>query len=82
MKCASSFSGAMVDVFGDYKYMYYACGVMMLVPGIFFFIMHYYNYKKLDEERRQSAAVEMRTCEEAVQLKMSQDDKAAHETED
>lgn len=53
----------------------------MLAPGIFFFIMHYYNYKKLDEERRQSVAVEMRTCEQAVQLKMSQDDKTAYETD-
>ncbi|XP_042347569.1 monocarboxylate transporter 2 [Plectropomus leopardus] len=74
-------SGALVDIFGDYKYMYYACGVFMLTPGIYFFVMHYYNYKKLDEERRQSEAVEMRTSEEAVQLKMSQDDKTAHETE-
>lgn len=53
----------------------------MLVPGIFFFIMNYYNYKKLDEEQRQREAVDMRTCEEAVQLKMSQDDKTAHETD-
>lgn len=75
-------SGAMVDVFGDYKYMYYACGVMMLVPGIFFFVMHYYNYKKLDEEQNKAAAVEMRTCEEAVRLKTSQEDKASHETEE
>ncbi|KAK2851706.1 hypothetical protein Q5P01_007982 [Channa striata] len=67
-------SGALVDIFGDYKYMYYACGVFMLVPGIFFFIMHYYNYKKLDEEQRQSLAVEMKTSEEAEQLKTSSDD--------
>lgn len=82
MKCASSRSGALVDAFGDYKYMYYASGVMMLVPGIFFFIMHYYNYKKLDEERKQDAAVGMRTSEDAVQLRMSQDGKAARETEE
>nr|XP_046252978.1 monocarboxylate transporter 2 isoform X2 [Scatophagus argus] len=75
-------SGALVDAFGDYKYMYYACGVFMLVPGIFFFIMHYYNYKKLDEEQKQAVAVEMKTCDEAVQLKMSQDDKTAHETDE
>lgn len=74
-------SGALVDIFGDYKYMYYACGVFMLLPGIFFFIMHYYNYKKLDEERQQAEAVDMRTCEEAVELKRSQDDKTAHETD-
>ncbi|XP_074499746.1 monocarboxylate transporter 2-like isoform X1 [Sebastes fasciatus] len=74
-------SGLLVDILGDYKYMYYACGVFMLVPGIYFFFMHYYNYKKLDEERRQGVAAEMRTCEEAVQLKTSQDGKTAHETD-
>ncbi|KAM9855261.1 monocarboxylate transporter 2-like [Aulostomus maculatus] len=73
-------SGALVDAFGDYKYMYFACGVFMLVPGIFFFIMHYYNYKKLDEEQRQNVAVEMRTSEEAVQFKMNQGDKIAQGT--
>lgn len=52
-----SLSGALVDMFGDYRYMYYACGVIMLLPGIYFFIMHYYNYKKLDEEQRQALAV-------------------------
>lgn len=72
----------MVDVFGDYKYMYYACGVMMLVPGIFFFIMHYYNYKKVEEEQIKVAAAEIRTCEEAMQLKTSQEDKATQETEE
>uniref|UniRef100_A0A672YF15 Monocarboxylate transporter 2-like n=1 Tax=Sphaeramia orbicularis TaxID=375764 RepID=A0A672YF15_9TELE len=57
-------SGALVDAYGDYKYMYYACGVFMLAPGIFLFVMHYFNYKKLEEEQRQSVAVEMRTSEE------------------
>uniref|UniRef100_A0A7N6B067 Major facilitator superfamily (MFS) profile domain-containing protein n=1 Tax=Anabas testudineus TaxID=64144 RepID=A0A7N6B067_ANATE len=74
-------SGALVDIFGEYKYMYYACGVFMLVPGIFFFIMHYYNYKKLDEEQRRRAALEMKTSEETVQLKMSQDDETQHEAD-
>ncbi|XP_061590734.1 monocarboxylate transporter 2 isoform X2 [Cololabis saira] len=74
-------SGALVDIYGDYKYMYYACGVLMVVPGIFFFIMHYYNYKKLDEERRQRLAVEIKDSEEAVQLKMSKDDEPVNETD-
>ncbi|XP_053173344.1 monocarboxylate transporter 2-like [Scomber japonicus] len=73
-------SGALVDMFGDYKYMYYACGVFMLVPGIFFFIMHYYNYKRLDEEQRQSVAVKMKTSVDAVKLQMSQNDNIVHET--
>lgn len=70
-----------MDIFGDYKYMYYACGVFMLVPGIFFFIMHYYNYKKLEEEQRQNVAVEMRTSEETVQLRMVQNDQSTTEME-
>lgn len=74
-------SGALVDIFGEYKSMYYACGVFMLVPGIYFFIMHYFNYKKLDEEKRKSVAVDMRTCEEAVKLKMSPDGNTAQETD-
>lgn len=78
--CAFKLSGALVDIYGEYKYMYYACGVFMLVPGIFFFIMHYYNYKKLDEEQRQSVAVAMRTSEEAAWPQMSKDDEAQHVT--
>ncbi|XP_057686242.1 monocarboxylate transporter 2 isoform X2 [Corythoichthys intestinalis] len=66
-------SGALVDVFGDYKYMYYACGVLMLVPGIFFFIMHYFNYKRLDEEQRQQRSAEMMMCEEVVHLRINQE---------
>ncbi|XP_076022731.1 monocarboxylate transporter 2-like [Genypterus blacodes] len=57
-------AGALVDRFGEYKYMYYASGVLMVVPGIFFFIMHYFNYKKLDEEERQRQA-------DAMQMKTS-----------
>lgn len=80
--CAFSLSGALVDIFGDYKYMYYACGVFMLVPGIFFFIMHYYNYKKLNEEQRQSVVVDLMTSEETVELKISQIKKPCNKTED
>lgn len=32
--------------------MYFACGVMMLVGGIFLFIMNYYNYRWLEEEKK------------------------------
>ncbi|XP_062397956.1 monocarboxylate transporter 2-like isoform X2 [Sardina pilchardus] len=46
-------SGALVDIFHDYKYMYWACGVMMLVPGVFLFVMNYFNYKWLAQEAQQ-----------------------------
>ncbi|XP_072305208.1 monocarboxylate transporter 2-like [Eucyclogobius newberryi] len=68
-------SGALVDVFGDYKYMYYTCGVFMLLPGIFFFIMHYFNYRKLEDEKKHRAAVEMRTAADTVHLNTGQNEK-------
>ncbi|XP_043079939.1 monocarboxylate transporter 2 isoform X2 [Puntigrus tetrazona] len=46
-------SGLLVDIFMDYKYMYFACGVMMLAGGIFLFIMNYYNYRWLEKEQTQ-----------------------------
>ncbi|XP_008412930.1 monocarboxylate transporter 2-like [Poecilia reticulata] len=55
--------------------MYYACGALMLVPSVFLFIMHYYNYKKLDEDCRQTVKVEIRTSEETVKLKINQNEK-------
>ncbi|KAJ1109941.1 hypothetical protein NDU88_007298 [Pleurodeles waltl] len=42
--------GALVDTFGDYKYLYYKCGAVMLLAGIFLFIMNYYNYRMLEKE--------------------------------
>nr|XP_023664468.1 monocarboxylate transporter 2-like [Paramormyrops kingsleyae] len=52
-------SGALVDVFKDYKYMYYACGVMVLVSGIFLFIMNFYNYRMLDREEKRKEEQEV-----------------------
>uniref|UniRef100_A0A8B9M1M3 Solute carrier family 16 member 1 n=1 Tax=Astyanax mexicanus TaxID=7994 RepID=A0A8B9M1M3_ASTMX len=79
-------SGALVDVFMDYKYMYYACGVMMLVPGIFLFIMNYFNYRWQEQEERQKkqeeaqmgSARELTAMEEATAaqpgVKLSQEE--------
>ncbi|XP_024914801.1 monocarboxylate transporter 2-like isoform X3 [Cynoglossus semilaevis] len=64
--------GALVDSLGDYKYLFYMCGIILVGCGLFFFIMHYYNYKKLEEEKDKSASVETRTPEEEeVELKPS-----------
>ncbi|KAG9353294.1 hypothetical protein JZ751_017870 [Albula glossodonta] len=45
--------GALVDIFKDYRYMYYTCGAVMLAAGVFLFIMNFYNYRLLEQERRQ-----------------------------
>ena len=62
-------AGALVDIFMDYKYMYYACGVMMLLPGIFLFVMNYFNYQRLDQEEklRQFQAVDMGATKMSVE---------------
>ncbi|XP_036447632.1 monocarboxylate transporter 2 [Colossoma macropomum] len=70
-------SGALVDIFMDYKYMYYACGVMMLVPGLFLFIMNFFNYRWLEKEERErkqeelqiGSARELAAIEEATDAK-------------
>ncbi|KAJ8258560.1 hypothetical protein COCON_G00175720 [Conger conger] len=46
-------AGALVDLFNDYKYMYYACGAVMLAAGLFLFVMNFYNYRILDREKEQ-----------------------------
>ncbi|XP_072512491.1 monocarboxylate transporter 2 [Salminus brasiliensis] len=79
-------AGALVDIFMDYKYMYYACGVMMLAPGIFLFIMNFFNYRWLEQEEREKkqeevqmgSARELAAMEEATDahrgIKLSQEE--------
>ncbi|KAI5607074.1 solute carrier family 16, member 7 (monocarboxylic acid transporter 2) [Silurus asotus] len=45
-------AGALVDMFGDYSYMFYMCGSVMLCAGLFLFVMNYYNYRRKDAARR------------------------------
>lgn len=86
-------AGFLVDVFDDHKYMYWACGAMMLAPGIFLFIMNYFNYKQLDQEERerQSGAIGMQSVKQSVaeeeearkkEMKMTKDEEMAEGTGD
>ncbi|XP_028680872.2 monocarboxylate transporter 2-like [Erpetoichthys calabaricus] len=61
--------GALVDAFGDYKYMYYVCGAVMLLAGIFLFIMNYYNYRLLEKEEKEREKKE-EDEEEKVELEI------------
>ncbi|XP_008103608.1 monocarboxylate transporter 2 isoform X1 [Anolis carolinensis] len=44
--------GTLIDTFGDYKYMFIKCGSVMVLAGIFLFIMNYYNYRMLAKEEK------------------------------
>lgn len=40
-----------MDMFGDYSYMFYMCGAVMLTAGFLLFAMNYYNYRHDDVTR-------------------------------
>ncbi|XP_062486265.1 monocarboxylate transporter 2-like isoform X3 [Pezoporus occidentalis] len=50
--------GTLIDTFGDYKYMFIKCGVVMVLAGTFLFIMNYYNYRMLAKEEKERKAKE------------------------
>ncbi|KAJ8265952.1 hypothetical protein COCON_G00150510 [Conger conger] len=74
-------AGALVDIFMDYKYMYYACGAIMLAAGIFLFIMNFYNYRRLEQEEKEklAAAVEFTADNEQSTLNTAMEATAGDE---
>ncbi|XP_078531674.1 monocarboxylate transporter 2 isoform X1 [Lissotriton helveticus] len=44
--------GWMVDITGDYKYMYFTCGVIVIIASIWLFIGNAINYRMLEKERK------------------------------
>lgn len=40
-----------MDVFGDYKYLFFMCGSVIVTGGLFLFIMNIYNYHMLDRAK-------------------------------
>lgn len=43
--------GRLNDIYGDYKYTYWACGVILLIAGTYLFISMGINYRLLAKER-------------------------------
>lgn len=44
-------TGLLVDMFGDYKYLFLMCGSVITAGGLFLFVMNIYNYHMLDKEK-------------------------------
>lgn len=42
--------GFLVDVFQDYKYLFFMCGAIILTGGLFLLVMNVYNYHQLHKE--------------------------------
>ncbi|XP_015240749.1 PREDICTED: monocarboxylate transporter 2-like [Cyprinodon variegatus] len=45
-------AGLLVDIFGDYKYLFLMCGGVITTGGVFLLIMNVYNYNRLDKAKR------------------------------
>ncbi|XP_029989340.1 monocarboxylate transporter 2-like [Sphaeramia orbicularis] len=44
-------AGLLVDVYGDYKYLFFMCGAVIVTGGLFLFVMNIYNYHMLGKEK-------------------------------
>ncbi|KAG7229592.1 hypothetical protein INR49_012607, partial [Caranx melampygus] len=44
-------AGLLVDIFGDYLYLFLMCGSVIMAGGLFLFIMNIYNYHMLEKEK-------------------------------
>ncbi|XP_062374132.1 monocarboxylate transporter 2-like [Sardina pilchardus] len=47
-------AGKLVDVTGNYKYMYFCCGSVVILASIWLFIGNFINYRLLDQERKEA----------------------------
>lgn len=45
-------AGKLVDITKNYKYMYFSCGAVVIVAGIWLFIGNFINYRLLERERK------------------------------
>ncbi|XP_044535150.1 monocarboxylate transporter 2 [Gracilinanus agilis] len=45
-------AGKLVDETGEYKYMYFCCGVIVTIASIWLFIGNAFNYRLLEKERK------------------------------
>ncbi|XP_075951817.1 monocarboxylate transporter 2-like [Anarhichas minor] len=44
-------AGLLLDVFDDYKYLFFMCGSVIVAGGVFIFVMNIYNYHMLEKEK-------------------------------
>uniref|UniRef100_A0A3Q3G6P3 Major facilitator superfamily (MFS) profile domain-containing protein n=1 Tax=Labrus bergylta TaxID=56723 RepID=A0A3Q3G6P3_9LABR len=59
----------LVDIYGDYRYLFFMCGSVILTGGIFLFVMNIYNYHMLEKEKQnqvRASEVEMKQTPEAA----------------
>lgn len=69
--------GRLNDIYGDYKYTYWACGVILIIAGIYLFIGMGINYQLVAKEQK----AENQQKKESKEEKPKEVIKAAESTE-
>lgn len=75
-------SGKLNDMYGDYKYTYWACGIILVISGIYLFIGMGINYRlvakeqKAEEKARKEGKEEETNIDEAEKQKEVNNDVA------
>nr|XP_012322028.1 monocarboxylate transporter 1 [Aotus nancymaae]XP_012322029.1 monocarboxylate transporter 1 [Aotus nancymaae] len=63
--------GKLNDKYGDYKYTYWACGIVLIIAGIYLFIGMSINYRLLAKERK-AEKEKMKSKEEETSIDVSE----------
>ena len=61
-----------MDVFGDYKYLFFMCGAVIVAGGVFLFVMNVYNYHMLEKEKTGKKSQQGQNMENQGQVSISE----------
>ncbi|XP_046881872.1 monocarboxylate transporter 2-like [Hypomesus transpacificus] len=64
--------GALVDITGDYQYLYLTCGAINLTAGVLYFILNIYYYRVLEREQGQGQVRDEQSQEKGLMLGVQQ----------
>ena len=48
-------TGKLNDIYHDYKYTYYSCGIILMIASVVLFVVMGINYRLLDKEAKEEA---------------------------
>uniref|UniRef100_G3U9E0 Monocarboxylate transporter 1 n=1 Tax=Loxodonta africana TaxID=9785 RepID=G3U9E0_LOXAF len=69
--------GRLNDLYGDYKYTYWACGIVLIVAGIYLFIGMGINYQLLAKEQKAEQKQKKESKEEETSVAVAEKPKEA-----
>lgn len=64
--------GRLNDIYGDYKYTYWACGIILIVAGIYLFIGMGINYRLLAKEQKAEQQQKKESKEEETSIDVAE----------